>query len=330
VRRRKFITLLGGAAAAWPLAARAQQPATMPVIGWLSTRSAATDALVLPVFRQALNEQGYVEGRDVRIEYRYAGGQLDRLPALAADLVRNRSVAIAIAIGDGAQGARAVQAINAAVPIVGIFGPDPVKDGLVPNLNRPGGNVTGVRVFQSALVPKRLGLLHELLPHSTVLAVLVNPLQDTAATQTRDVQETARTLGLQTQIINAATEQDLDVAFASLAQMRPDALFITVSPFFFTRMNQIVTSVARLSLPASHFRREFVTAGGLMSYASNTVDTYRVLGDYAGRILKGEKIGDLPIQQPTKFQLVINLRTAKALGLTIPPTLLTLADEVIE
>src|SRR5262245_24377742 len=215
----------------------------MPVIGWLSTRSAATDALVLPVFRQALNEQGYVEGRDVRIEYRYAGGQLDRLPALAADLVRNRSVAIAIAIGDGAQGARAVQAINAAVPIVGIFGPDPVKDGLVPNLNRPGGNVTGVRVFQSALVPKRLGLLHELLPHSTVLAVLVNPLQDTAA-KTRDVQETARTLGLQTQIINAATEQDLDVAFASLAQMRPDALFITVSPFFFTRMNQIVTSVA--------------------------------------------------------------------------------------
>jgi putative tryptophan/tyrosine transport system substrate-binding protein len=329
MRRREFITLLGGAVAAWPLAARAQQ-AAIAVIGWLSTRSAATDALVLPVFRQALNDQGYVEGRNVRIEYRYADGQLDRLPALAADLVRDRSVAIAIAIGDGAQGARAVQAINAAIPIVGIFGPDPVKEGVVPNLNRPGGNVTGVRVFQSLLVPKRLALLHELLPHPTVLSVLVNPLQDTAASQTSDVQETARTLGLQTHVVNAATERELDMAFASLAQIRPDALFVTVSPFFFSRMNQIVTSVARLSLPASHFRREFVTAGGLMSYASNTADTYRVLGDYAGRILKGEKAGDLPIQQPTKFQLVINLKTAKALGLTIPATLLATADEVIE
>jgi putative ABC transport system substrate-binding protein len=329
MRRREFLTFLSGAAAAWPLAARAQQ-AAIPVIGWLSTRSAPTDALVLPVFRQALNEQGYVEGRNVRIGYRYADGQLDRLPALAAYFVRDQSVAIAIAIGDGAQGARAVQAINAAIPIVGIFGPDPVKEGVVPNLNRPGGNVTGVRVFQSLLVPKRLALLHELLPHSTVLAVLVNPLQDTAASQTSDVQETARTLGLQTHVVNAATERELDMAFASLAQMRPDVLFVTVSPFFFSRMNQIVTSVASLSLPTSHFRREFVTAGGLMSYASNTADTYRVLGDYAGRILKGEKAGDLPIQQPTKFQLVINLKTAKALGLTIPATLLATADEVIE
>jgi putative ABC transport system substrate-binding protein len=322
-RRRDFISAIGGAAAAWPLAARAQQRA-MPVVGWLSSRSAAIDALVLPVFHRALNLQGFIEGRNVTVEYRYADAQLDRLPTLAADLVRRRA-AVIVVVGDGRRGIRAVQSASATVPIVGFVPLDAVKEGFVVSLNRPGDNLTGVIVFQSLVEGKRLGLLHDLLPSATTIAVLVNP-----DNPQQDVQDAALLLGMQARVVNARTESDLDLAFASLAQQRPDVLFVTTSPFFFTRMNQIVTATTRLALPSSFFRREFVAAGGLMSYASNTDDSYRVIGEYTGRILKGEKAGDLPIQQPTKLELVLNLVTAKALGLTVPTSMLLLADEVIE
>ena len=326
MRRREFITLLGGAAAAWPLSVRAQQRA-VPVVGWLSSRSAAIDALVLPTFHRALNAQGFIEGRNVTVEYRYADAQLDRLPALAADLVRRRA-AVIIVIGDGRRGIRAVQSASATMPIVGFVPDDSVREGIVASINRPGGNVTGVIAFQSQVVGKRLGLLHDLLPSATTIAVLVNP--DNPQQQTADVQDAARVLGLQIRIVHARTESELDLAFASLAQQRPDVLFVTTSPLFFTRMNQIVTATTRLGLPSSFFRREFVAAGGLMSYASNTDDSYRVIGEYTGRILKGEKAGDLPIQQPTKLELVLNLKTATALGLAVPTNMLLLADEVIE
>jgi putative ABC transport system substrate-binding protein len=329
MKRREFITLLGGAAA-WPLAARAQRPA-MPVVGWLSSRSAGIDALVLPAFRQALNAQGYVEGRNVTVEYRYADGFSDRLPALATDLARRR-VAVVVAVGASVSGTRALQAATTTIPILAIFGSDPTESGYVASLNRPGGNVTGVVVMQSqvGLGSKRMGLVHDLLPRAATIAVLVDPQQDSAAAQTTDVQEAARALGLRIEILNAGTERDLDAAFAALVRMQPDALFVAQAPFFFTHLDQIVAATTHLALATSYFRREFVTAGGLMSYASNADDAYAVLGNYTGRILNGEKPGDLPIQQPTRFELVINLRTAKALGIDVPPILLARADEVIE
>jgi putative ABC transport system substrate-binding protein len=326
MQRREFITLLGGSAAAWPLAARAQQRPAMPVIGWLSTRSAATDALVMPAFHRALTAQGFIEGRNVTVDYRYADGSDDRLPALAADLVR-RQVSVILALG-GPSGAKAVLAVNRTIPLLFIMSADPIKEGFVSSLNRPGGSATGVIVFQGQVAAKRLGLLHDLLPRAATIAVLLHP--DDPVGQAAEVQAGALKLGLQVKALTAGTESDIDGALASLSTLRPDALFVTQHPFFFTRMNQIVTTTTRLALPSSFFRREFVAAGGLMSYASNTTDSYRVLGEYAGRILKGEKASDLPVQQPTKLELVVNLVTAKALGLTVPTSMLLLADEVIE
>jgi putative tryptophan/tyrosine transport system substrate-binding protein len=326
MRRRDFITLAGSAAVSAPLAARAQQR-PMPVIGWLSSRSAATEALVLPAFRKALNAQGYVEGRNVTVEYRYADGHDDRLPALAADLAR-RQAAVIVEVGSSSAGTRAVQAVSTTIPIVTIFGSDPVDAGFVASINRPGGNVTGAVSMLGLLGAKRLGLVHDLLPRATTIAVLMGGQNDAA--QETDVQEAARVLGLRTEILNARTEPELDAAFATLARMRPDTLFVATAPFLFTHADQIIAAAARLALPASYFRREFVAAGGLMSYGSNTKETYGVLGNYTGRILKGEKPADLPIQWPVKFELVLNLKTAKALGLAVPTSMLLLADEVIE
>jgi ABC-type uncharacterized transport system substrate-binding protein len=326
MRRRDFITLLGGAAG-WSLAARGQQPA-MPVIGWLSSRTAATDALVLPMFHRALSAQGFVVGRNVAVEYRYTDSQLDRLPALVADLVARR-VAVIVAVADAAPTIRAVHTASATTPIVGFVS---TEEGTVANFNRPGGNVTGVVAFQTqtGMVQKRLGLLHDLLPQATTVAILANNSLPSVEQQVADLQDAARVLRLQLRPFYASTENEIDAAFATLAQSRPDALFVAGSPFFFTRLDSIVASATRLALPTLFFRREFVLAGGLMSYASDTTDSYRILGEYTGRILKGEKAGDLPVQQPTKFEFVINLKAAKSLGFTIPPQLLALATEVIE
>jgi putative ABC transport system substrate-binding protein len=324
MRRREFIAGLAGAAAAGPFAARAQQPA-MPVIGWLSSRNSETDALVLPAFRRALGTHGFVEGRNVAIEYRWADSQFDRLPTLAAELVRRPS-AVIVAVDTFAT--RAVQAASSTVPILFTAGADPVKLGLVPNLNRPAGNVTGTAAYLSQLGQKRLALLHELLPRASVIAVLRNPVDD--FDETADLLAAGQTLGLQLKILNAANERQLEAAFASMQQMHAGALFVTTDPFFFGHARQIVTLAESAAIPAAYSRREFTVAGGLMSYGSDAEEYYRVLGDYAGRILKGAKAGDLPVQQATRYEFVINLKTAKALGLTIPETLLATADEVIQ
>jgi putative ABC transport system substrate-binding protein len=319
MRRRQFIAGLGSAAA-WPAVARAQQR-PIPVVGWLSGRNSETDAYVLPAFRRGLNSQGYVEGRNVTIEYRWSDAQDDRLPALAADLVR-RQVAVIAAVGGTASGVRAVQAITTMIPIVSAaVTPDSVS------FRRPGGNVTGVYAGFGELGGKRIGLLRDLLPRATTIAVLSTTGSSREET---DAQEAARVLGLQIKFLIAGTDRQLDAALASLAQMRPDALTIVGGPLFFTRMNKIVAVAEQLAIPAMYFRREFALAGGLMSYGTNADENFRVMGEYTGRILKGEKPGDLPIQQPTRFELVINLKTAKALGLTIPETLLATADEVIQ
>ena len=327
MNRRDVIALLGGAAAGWPFAARAQQTG-VPVIGWLSGRTAETDALVLPAFRQGLNTHGYVEGRNVTVEYRYAGGQFDRLPALAADLV-NRSVAVIVGVGSGGgQGARLLKAATTTIPILFNTGNDPVATGLVSSLSRPGGNITGVTSFFSLLGSKRLGLLRELAPGATTIAVLANPAS--IDTELTDVREAARALGQEVNVLSAGTGGELATVLASLPRIRADALLVTTNPFFFVRANEIIAYAARHGVPALYFRREFAAAGGLMSYGSNPEDSYRIVGDYAGRILKGAKPGDLPVQQPTKFELVLNLRTARVLGIAVPPTLLASADEVIE
>jgi len=316
MRRREFIAGIGSAAAC-PLAARAQQ-STTPVIGWLSTRNSQTDDYVLPAFRQGLNGQGYVEGRNVTIEYRWSDTQDDRLPALAADLV-HRQVAVIAAAGTAQSVVRAVQAITMTIPIVSSAVP---SSGIV--FSRPGGNVTGVYGVLSDLGGKRIGLLRDLLPRTTTIAVLIGPLGSR-----EDKQEAARVLGLQIKFLIAGTDHELDAALASLAQMRPDALMVE-GVLSFTRADKIVAAVEQLAIPAMYFRREFALAGGLMSYGTNTDESFHVMGEYTGRILKGEKPGDLPIQQPTRFEFVINLKTAKALGLTIPEALLATADEVIQ
>ena len=318
MRRRTFIAGLGSAAA-WPVVARAQQ-AAMPVIGWLSTRNSQTDAYVLPAFRQGLNRQGYVEGRNVTIEYRWSDTQNDRLPALAADLIR-RQVAVFATAGDTGSAARAIQAITATIPIVSAAVSQDIT------FIRPSGNITGVYAAFGNLVGKRIGLLHELLPRATTIAVLA-----TGRGGRDDAQEAARVLGLQINFLIAGTDGELDAALASLAQMRADALMVGAGagPLFFARANKIVAVAEQLAIPAMYFRREFALAGGLMSYGTNTDENFRVMGEYTGRILNGEKPGDLPIQQPTKFEFVINLNTANALGLTIPETLLATADEVIQ
>jgi putative ABC transport system substrate-binding protein len=318
MRRREFIAGLGSAAA-WPVVARAQQ-AAMPVIGWLSGRNPETDAHVLPAFRRGLNRQGYVEGQNVTIEYRWADTQFDRLPALAADLVR-RQVAVLVVAGAGPRGSyQAVQAITTTIPIV-------MASGFSDIARRPGGNVTGVYAVFGDLGGKRIGLLHDLLPRATTIAVLILNASNKERT---DAQEAARVLGLQIKILIAGTDRELDAALASLAQMRPDALMVGTGALLFTRADKIVAAAEQLAIPAMYFRREFAEAGGLMSYGTNTDENFQVMGEYTGRILKGEKPGDLPIQQPTRFEFVINLKTAKALGLTIPETLLATADEVIQ
>jgi putative ABC transport system substrate-binding protein len=326
MKRREFITLLGGAAG-WPLAARAQQP-KVPVIGWLDSGSADLQARVVRAFRQGLGETGYVEGRNVAIEYRWAEGQYDRLPALAADLVR-RQVTV-IATSGGTPPALAARAATTTIPIVFRLGTDPVQAGLVASLNRPGGNLTGASVLNVEVVPKRLELLHELVPTATVMAVLINSANSNAETQSKDAQAAARTLGLQLHVLYASTESEFDAVFATLVQLRAGGLVIGGDPFLSSRLEQLAALTLRHAVPAIHQLREFPAAGGLMSYGAPIIDPSRLAGVYSGRILKGEKPADLPVIQPTKFELVINLKTAKALGLTVSNQMQLLADEVIE
>jgi putative tryptophan/tyrosine transport system substrate-binding protein len=324
--RRDFITLLGGAAA-WPLAALAQQPA-MPVIGFMSTRSAAESASNLAVFRQGLGQTGYFEGKNVLIEYRWAEGQYDRLPAFAAELVA-RQVAVIAATG-GEPSGLAAKAATATIPIVCSLGGDPVEAGLVDSLNRPGGNITGVTLMAQEMGPKRLEFAHQLVPNGNAFAALVNPKFPLGLAETRDMQAAARTLGLQLAVLDASTESEIDAAFAGLVRHKVDALLINTDPFLLGQREQIVQLAARANVPAMYFLSDFVDAGGLMSYGPKVANSLRQAGVYVGRILKGEKVGELPGVQPTRFDLVINLRTAKTLGLEIPTILLVRADEVIE
>jgi putative ABC transport system substrate-binding protein len=331
MRRRDFIAGLGGAAVAssaiWPLAARAQQPA-IPVIGFLHSSSAAAFAPMVAGFRRGLNEVGYVEGQNLAIEFRWAENQLDRLPALAADLV-GRRVSVIAAPG-GPQVGLAVKAATANIPFVFTTATDPVKLGLVVSLNRPGGNATGVNMLSAATEAKRLGLLHQLIPVAARIAVIVNPVSPEAGVQLSDLQAAARIIGTQLYILRAGTESEIEAVFATLAQAGVQALLVTADPFLNGQRERIVALAARHSMPAIYEARTFADDGGLMSYGPNIPDVYRQIGIYTGQILKGVKPADLPVIQPTAFELVINLKTAKALGLDIPPMLLALADGVIE
>ena len=326
MRRRQFITLLGGAAA-WPLAAGAQQPA-MPVIGFLNPTSPDAAADRLRGFRQGLKDTGYVEGETVAIEYRWGEGQFDRLPALATELARRRVAVIAV-IGNAA--AMAAHAAITTIPIVFLATEDPVKLGLVTSLARPSGNATGINFYSGELTAKRLELLHELLPMARRVAVLVNPANAaTTETTLRDVAAPARAMGLQIQVLNASTSSEINAAFATFVREPSDALFVGLDPFLNSRRVQLVNLASRHALPGAFSNRDNAEAGGLMSYGANIADAYRQVGVYAGRILKGAKPGDLPVVQSSKFELVINAQTARMLGLTVPPSLLARADEVIE
>jgi putative tryptophan/tyrosine transport system substrate-binding protein len=322
MRRREFITLIGGAAAAWPIAARAQQP----TIGFIGFGSPRTDADYVTAFRQGIKETGFVEGQNVAIEYRWPDGQYDRLPELAADLV-HRQVTV-IAAPSGSPGALAAKAATTTIPIVFVVGSDPVKMGLVASLNRPGGNLTGVTSLDADLAPKRLELLRELTPTATIIAFLVNPTSPVTENLVKDLQAAARTLGLELHVLQASTEPDFATVFATLGPA--EALVIAPDSFFISRSDQLAALTVRHAVPAITQYRAFVAAGGLISYGGSLTDAYRQAGIYTGRILKGEKPADLPVVQSTKVELIMNLKTARALGITVPLSLLGRADEVIE
>jgi putative ABC transport system substrate-binding protein len=326
MKRREFIAALGGAAASAPFAVRAQP--TMPVIGFLSPRSPDESAELVAAFRRGLAETGAVEGQNLAVEYRWALGDYDRLPMLAAELVR-RPVAVLVSVG-GEPSALAAKAATATIPIVAVFTDDPVERGLVASLNRPGGNVTGISGLNGTLEAKRLGLLRELAPQATTLGFLLNPSFPAAARQTKDMQEAARAIGVQLHIFNAGTDLEIETAFETIAQQRIPGLVVAADTLFVTHRDRLAALATRYAVPAIYSLREFAVLGGLMSYGIDLLDLYRYVGVYAGRILKGTKPADLPVVQPTKFQLVINLKTARAFGLTIPPHVLAVADEVIE
>jgi putative ABC transport system substrate-binding protein len=328
MKRRQFITLVGGVAAAWPVIARAQQP-VLPVVGFLNPRSPEASARNVAAYRQGLNETGYVEGQNVTVEYHYLEGQYDRLPALVADLVRRR-VAV-IATPGNTPAALAAKAATSTIPIVFGVGDDPVQLGLVASLARPGGNATGINIFNQELTAKRLRLLHDLVPKAVRIAVLVNPADASITESTiRDMQEAAPTIGLQIQILNATTIGEIDAAFAALVRERPDALFVAADGYFASRAVQFATLTARDKIPASFSTRDIVAVGGLMSYGTDIADSFRQVGVYTGQVLKGAKPADLPVTQSTKFEFILNLQTAQALGIEVPPGVLAIADEVIE
>jgi putative ABC transport system substrate-binding protein len=325
MRRREFVTLLGGAAV-WPLAARAQQ-AAMPVIGFLHVTSANASEAQLLGFRHGLKETGFVEGGNVAIEYRWANGQYDQLPALAADLVRRKVAVIAVITPVGVLAAKHA---TSSIPIVFAVGSDPVKDGIVGNLNRPGGNITGVTFFANLLDAKRMGLLHQLVPNASVIAALLNPKNANFELEQQEIQEAAKTLGLELLVLQASTEREIDDSLGTLVEKRAGAVFVAGDAFLSSHAEQISKLAMSHSLPASFSLREQAAAGGLMSYGGSVTSTLRQAGTYVGRILKGEKPADLPVQQPTKFEFVINMKTAKVLGLQVPPSMLAIVDEVIE
>jgi putative tryptophan/tyrosine transport system substrate-binding protein len=327
MRRRKFLLLLGGAVAAWPLAARTQQP-PMPVIGFMSARSPAESASDLAAFRQGLGQVGYFEGKNVAIEYRWAEGHYDRLSAMAAELV-GRQVAVIAATG-GEPSGLAAKAATTMIPIVCTLGGDAVAARLVAQLNRPGGNITGVTIIGIEMGPKRVELAHKLVPNASMLAMLINSKFPMALAEAGEMQSAARSLGLQMTVMDGNGESEIETAFAVLARDKVSALIVNTDPLLLRQREQIVQLAARYKIPTLYFLREFVDAGGLMSYGPNIHNGYRQAGVYVGRILKGEKVGELPVVQPSKFDLVINLRTARTLGLEIPTALLVLADEVIE
>jgi putative ABC transport system substrate-binding protein len=327
MRRREFITLLGGAAAAWPLAARAQQP-RMPVVGVLYSGSLEMFETLISAFRKGLNEQGYVEGRNLALELRLAEGHYHRLPSLAADLVR-RQVAVIFTAG-GQNSAFAAKANTTTIPIVFTTGGDPVRSGLIASLNRPGGNVTGITNLTAELEPKRLEILHELVPTANGIAVLVNPAYQDVQLRVNEIQAASRVVGKQIHVLQASTETAIDAAFAALAEARAGALLVSSDPFFFSRRYQIVALAVRYAVPAIYQWREFAQIGGLISYGANRSYAQHEAGIYVGKILKGAKPSDLPVQQAVKLELVINLNTAKVLGIIIPPNILARADEVIE
>jgi putative tryptophan/tyrosine transport system substrate-binding protein len=328
IGRRKFISALGGAAAMWPLAARAQQ-AAVPLVGFVHAGSSDGAARYLAAFRRSLNDSGYVEGQNVTVEYHWLEGHYDRLPALMDDLVR-RQLAVIVAAGS-TQVALAAKAATATIPIVFAVSEDPVQLGLVASLARPGSNATGINFFQTEVTAKRLRLLHDLVPKAVRIAVLVDPASaSTTKTTLQDVREAAPTIGLQIQVLNATTIGEIDGAFATIARERPDAVFVAPDTFFASRAAQLAELTAREKIPTSYWNRDIVAAGGLMSYGTDLADAFRQVGIYTGNILKGAKPADLPVVQSTKFEFVINLKTAKSLGLEIPPTLIALADDVIE
>ena len=325
MRRRDFITLVGGAAVAWPLPARAQQPA-MPVIGFLHIASSGAYVHVVAAFRRGLMENDLVEGRNITVEYRWGESQLDRMPSLLADLLDHQPSVIVASL----QGAQAAKSAGVTIPVVFSTSDDPVKEGFVTTLNQPGGNMTGAYLFTAELEGKRLGVLHDLVPKARIIAVLINANHPVADAQLREVQSAATHLGVQLVVLHANSDHDFEAAFATLIEQKAEALLVCASPSFNNRRDQLVALAARHNIPAASELREFATAGGLLSYGNSLVDVYRQLGVYAGRILKGTNPADLPVVRPTKFELVINLKTARALGINISDNLLLLADEAIE